>query len=190
MIPPVKIKKGLFFKKAVLSKIEEICGYLRQTRMIAGPGIRIRETAAGSVIESLKNENQNSKEGPSQSSDGEAELVYNSAFKAVLVTSEEGERTIKIIDPGDSTGQNAGQCGAIGWVPSFQIAAGNTAFDIFFIVYYDDSSGKYEYVFSTSSSVSGKTSIATRIASWDAENSKVIQQWWHGDIRLSYGYIL
>ena len=119
-----------------------------------------------------------------------SEQVYNSAFKAVLVTGEEGERIIKIIDPGDSTGQNAGQCDAIGWVPSFQIAAGNTAFDIFFIVYYDDSSGKYEYVFSTNSAVSGKTSIATRIASWDAENSKLIQQWWYGDIRLSYGYIL
>lgn len=192
MIPPVKIKKGLFFKKAVLSKIEEICGYLRQTRMIAGPGIRIRETAAGSVIESLKNENQNSKEGPSQSSEGEAELIYNSAFKAeVLLSSEGGGKKIRIFDPGDPSGQTAGYCDAIGSVDVYeQDFFEDTSFSLFFHIFYSHDLEKYLYEFSENSSVEGESAVSIRIASWNASEKKLIQQWWNGDIMLCYNYIV
>ena len=49
---------------------------------------------------------------------------------------------------------------------------------------------KYLYEFSENSSVEGKSAVSIRIASWNASEKKLIQQWWNGDIMLCYNYVV
>lgn len=130
--------------------------------------------------------------GPSQSSEGEAELVYNSAFKAeVLLSSEGGGKKIRIFDPGDPSGQTAGYCDAIGSVDVYeQDFFEDTSFSLFFHIFYSHDLEKYLYEFSENSSVEGESAVSIRIASWNASEKKLIQQWWNGDIMLCYNYIV
>ena len=118
--------------------------------------------------------------------------VYNSAFKAeVLLTTEGGGKKIRIFDPGDPSGQTAGYCDAIGSVDVYeQDFFEDTSFSLFFHIFYSHDLEKYLYEFSENSSVEGKSAVSIRIASWNASEKKLIQQWWNGDIMLCYNYIV
>ena len=118
--------------------------------------------------------------------------VYNSAFKAeVLLSREGGGKKIRIFDPGDPSGQTAGYCDAIGSVDVYeQDFFEGTSFSLFFHIFYSHDLEKYLYEFSENSSVEGKSAVSIRIASWNASEKKLIQQWWNGDIMLCYNYVV
>lgn len=48
-----KIRIGLPLKKTIVDKINEIISYLKATRLVQGPGIRIRETSNGVIVSAV-----------------------------------------------------------------------------------------------------------------------------------------
>ena len=78
-----KIKIGLPLKKTVIDKINEIVSYLKASRLVQGPGIRLQETSNGVIVSTVSaSRSQEEEDTPTGSS---VRVEYAGAFAVALV---------------------------------------------------------------------------------------------------------
>lgn len=184
-----KIRIGLPLKKTIVDKINEIISYLKATRLVQGPGIRIRETSNGVIVSAVS---------ASRSPDDEDETptpgaaTYNGAFAVELV----GGTSARIYHAADPSGEYAGRI-RIGTtnknmpVGSVSITSG-TPTAIYLTVWYDTTATPpalaYQFTTSLSTAVQGEQGWYKELAHITAAGS-LIQDHLSGDIEITGRWI-
>ena len=127
MQPPDNIKRGQPLVAAVRNKLDEICAYLRATKLVKGKGIRVKETAAGTIVSMIPDRSSLDEE-----EEGEAAAVDYSGPFAVHVTTpppEEEEEESETIGTEEEEEEDEGP-GVYVWVSAGCVVVGETRYDV------------------------------------------------------------
>ena len=113
MQPPDNIKRGQPLVEAVRSKLDEICEYLRATKIVKGKGVRVKETSAGTIVSMIRERSLQEED-----EEGDAAAVEYSGPFAVHVTTPPSEAE-ENEDPGVYV-----------WVSAGCVVVGETRYDV------------------------------------------------------------
>lgn len=123
MQPPDNIKRGQPLVEAVRNKLDEICAYLRATKLVKGKGILVKETSAGTIVSMIQDRSSLDEE-----EEGEAAAVEYSGPFAVRVTTpppEEEEEESETIGTEEEEEEDEGP-GVYVTVAAGVVVTGNT----------------------------------------------------------------
>ena len=127
MQPPDNIKRGQPLVEAFRNKLDEICTYLRATKLVKGKGIRVKETSAGTIVSMIQDRSSLDEE-----EEGEAAAVEYSGPFAVHVTTpppEEEEEESETIGTEEEEEEDEGP-GVYVWVSAGCVVVGETRYDV------------------------------------------------------------
>ena len=127
MQPPDNIKRGQPLVAAFRNKLDEICTYLRATKLVHGKGIRVKETSAGTIVSMIQD-----RSSLDEDEEGEAAAVDYSGPFAVHVTTpppEEEEEESETIGTEEEEEEDEGP-GVYVWVSAGCVVVGETRYDV------------------------------------------------------------